>query len=104
MPWVDSSSEAPGQFRESVSFFPSLAEVLVSPDVLIHFLEQLLQSLWGLPGEVLSRRSWPKALNHGLNEFHLALWALVPSIARTFGHTPGGIPHGLACIGTGPEL
>jgi hypothetical protein len=68
MPRVDSSSEAPGHFQESVSFLPSLAEVIVSPDVLIHFLEQLLQSLWGLPGEVLSRRSWPKALNHGLND------------------------------------
>jgi hypothetical protein len=68
MPRVDSSSEALGHFRESVSFLPSLAEVVVSPDVLIHFLEQLLQSLWGLPGEVLSCRSWPKALNHGLND------------------------------------
>jgi hypothetical protein len=68
MPQVDSSSEAPGHLRESVSFFPSLAEVVVSPDVLIHLLKQLLQSLWGLPGEVLSRRSWPKTLNHGLND------------------------------------
>jgi hypothetical protein len=48
MPRVDSSSEAPGHLRESVSFLPSLAEVIVSPDVLIHLLKQLLQSLWGL--------------------------------------------------------
>jgi hypothetical protein len=68
MPRMDSSFEAPGHFRESVSFLPSLAEVVVSLDVFIHFLEQLLQSLWGLPSEVLSRRSWPKALNHGLND------------------------------------
>jgi hypothetical protein len=68
MPRVDSSSEAPGHFRESVSFLPSLAEIVVSPNVLIHLLKQLLQSLWGLPGKVLSRRSWPKALNHGLND------------------------------------
>jgi hypothetical protein len=68
MPRVDFSSEAPGHFRESISFLPSLAEVVVSPDVLIHFLEQLLQSLWGFPGKVLSRRSWPKALNHGFND------------------------------------
>ena len=68
MPRVDSSSEAPSHFQESVSFLPSLAEVVVSSDVLIHLLKQLLQSLWGLPGEVLSRRSWPKALNHGLND------------------------------------
>jgi hypothetical protein len=68
MPRVHSSSEAPGHFRESVSFLPSLAKVVVSLDVLIHLLKQLLQSLWGLPGEVLSHRSWPKALDHGLND------------------------------------
>ncbi len=71
MPRVDSSSEAPGHFRESVSFLPSLAEVVVSSDVLIHLLKQLLQSLRGLPGEVLSRRSWPKTLNHGLNDNYI---------------------------------
>jgi hypothetical protein len=68
MPRVDSSSKAPGHLRESVSFLPSLAKVVVSPDVFIHLLKQLLQSLWGLPGEVLSHRSWPKTLNHGLND------------------------------------
>jgi hypothetical protein len=47
MPRVDSSSEAPSYLRKSVSFLPSLAEVIVSPDVLIHFLKQLLQSLGG---------------------------------------------------------
>jgi hypothetical protein len=67
MPRVDSSSEAPGHLRESVSFLPSLAEVIVSPDVLIHLLKQLPQSLWGLSSEVLSRRSWTKTLDHGLN-------------------------------------
>jgi hypothetical protein len=45
-----------------------MAEVVVGPNVLIHLLKQLLQSLWGLPCEVLSRGSWPKTLNHGLNE------------------------------------
>jgi hypothetical protein len=68
MPRVDSSSKDPGYLREYVSFLPSLAEVVVSPDVLIHLLKQLLQSLWGLPGEVLSHRFWPKTLNHGLND------------------------------------
>jgi hypothetical protein len=68
MPRVDSSSEAPGHLRESISFLPSLAKVIVSPDVLIHFLKQLLQSLWWLPSEVLSHRSWPKTLDHGLND------------------------------------
>jgi hypothetical protein len=68
MPRVNSSSEAPSHLRESVSFLPSLAEVIVSPGVLIHLLKQLLQSLWGLSGEILSSRSWPKTLDHGLND------------------------------------
>jgi hypothetical protein len=68
MPQVDSSSEAPGHLREPVSFLHSLAEVIVSPDVLIHLLKQLLQSLWRLSSEVLGSRSWTKPLNHGLND------------------------------------
>ena len=68
MPGVESSSEAPSHLRIPVSFLPSLADIVVSSDVLIHLLKQLLQSFWGLPGEVLSRRFWPKALNHGLND------------------------------------
>jgi hypothetical protein len=68
MPRVNSPSEAPSHLRESISFLPSLAEVIVNPDVLIHFLKQLLQSLGGLPSEVLSRRPWPKTFNHGLND------------------------------------
>ena len=47
MPRVNSSSEAPGHLREPVSFLPSLAEVIVSPDVLIHLLKQLLESRGG---------------------------------------------------------
>jgi hypothetical protein len=68
MPRVDSPSEAPSLLRKSVSFLPSLSEVIISPDVLIHFLKQLLQGLEGFLGEVLGRRSWPKSLDHGLND------------------------------------
>jgi hypothetical protein len=68
VPRVDSPSEAPSHLRKSVSFLPSLSEVIVSPDVLIHFLKQLLQSLGRFPGEVLGCRSWPKTLDHGLND------------------------------------
>jgi hypothetical protein len=68
MPQMDSSSEAPGHFGESVRFLPSLAKIIVSPDVLIHLLKQLLQRLWGLPGEILGSRSWEKTLDHGLND------------------------------------
>jgi hypothetical protein len=68
MPRVDSSFEAPSHLRKCVSFLPSLAEVIVGPDVLIHFLKQLLQSLRGFPSEVLSHRPWPKTFDHGLND------------------------------------
>jgi hypothetical protein len=65
---MDSSSEAPSHLREPVSLLPSLAEVIVSPDVLIHLLKQLLQSLWRLSGEILGSRSWTKPLDHGLSD------------------------------------
>ncbi len=68
MPRVDSSFEAPGHLREHVRFLPSLAKVIVSPDVFIHLLKQLLQSLWGLSSEILGSRSWTKPLNHDLND------------------------------------
>jgi hypothetical protein len=68
MPRVDSSLEAPSHLRKPISFLPSLAEIIIGPDVFIHFLKQLLQSLRGFPCEVLSHRSWLKTLDHGLND------------------------------------
>jgi hypothetical protein len=105
MPRVDSSSKAPGHFRESVSFLPSLAEVVVSLDVLIHLLKKLHQSLWGLPGEVLSRRSWPKALNHGLNDNFIGHYVRLcpqsqqpPDIClEVFLMVLRALEHGLSC-------
>jgi hypothetical protein len=47
MPGVNSSSEAPGHLRKPVCFFPSLAEIIVGLDILIHLLKKLLQGLWG---------------------------------------------------------
>jgi hypothetical protein len=47
MPWVEPSSEAPGHLRIFVSFLPSLSEIVVSSDVLIHLQEKLLQGLGG---------------------------------------------------------
>jgi hypothetical protein len=44
---VDSPSEAPSHLKKSISFLPSLSEVVISLDVLTHFLKQLLQSLGG---------------------------------------------------------
>jgi hypothetical protein len=68
MPWMKSSFEAPGHLRKHVCFLPSLAEIIIGPDVLIHLLKELLQGLWGLPGKVLGYRSWPKPIDHGLND------------------------------------
>jgi hypothetical protein len=65
---VDSSSEAPGNLKKPICFFPSLAEIIISPDVSIHLLKKLLQGFRGFPGEILSHRSWPKPLDHGLND------------------------------------
>jgi hypothetical protein len=79
MPWVDSPSEAPGYFGEPVSFLPSLLKVIISANVFIHLLKQFLQGLRGLPGKVLGRRSWPKPLDHGLNDnFIRHCWRLCP--------------------------
>jgi hypothetical protein len=68
MPGVDSSSEAPSHFRKPVGFFPSLAKIIISPDVFIHILKKLLQGLWGFSDKILSHRSWSKPFNHGLND------------------------------------
>jgi hypothetical protein len=68
MPRVDSSSEAPSHFRKPIGFFPSLAKIIVSPDVIIHLLKELLQGLRGFLGKILGRRSWPKPFDHGLND------------------------------------
>ena len=68
MPTMESSSKAPGHLGVFVGFFPSLLKVIVSPDVLIHLLNKLLQSLGRFPGKELGRRSWPKTLDHGLND------------------------------------
>jgi hypothetical protein len=68
MPRVDSSSEAPSHFRKPIGFFPSLAEINIRSDVLIHILKKLLQGLRGFSSKVLSRRSWPKPFDHGLND------------------------------------
>ena len=54
MPRIESSSEAPGQLRKSESLLPSLAKIIVGTNILVHLLEQLLQSLRGFPSEVLS--------------------------------------------------
>ena len=79
MPRVDSPSEAPGHFGEPVSFLPSLTKVIISADVFIHLLKQFFQGLRGLPGEVLGRRSWPKPLDHGLNDNFIGhYWCLCP--------------------------
>jgi hypothetical protein len=79
VPWVNPPSESPGHLGESVSFLPSLTKVIFSVDVFIHLLKQFFQGLRGFPGEVLGRRSWPKPLDHGLNENFIGhCWRLCP--------------------------
>ena len=79
MPRVEPPSEAPGHFRKPESLLPSLAKIIIGPNVLVHLLEQLLQSLRRLPSEVLSRRSWSKSLDHGLNDNFIGhRWCLCP--------------------------
>jgi hypothetical protein len=67
MPRMKSSFEAPGHFRKPICFLPSLAEIIISPDVLIHLLKEFFQGMWWLPCKILGCRSWPKPLDHGLN-------------------------------------
>jgi hypothetical protein len=65
---MKSSSEAPGHFRKHVRFLPSLAKIVIGPDILVHLLKKLLQGMRGLPGKILGCRSWPKRLDHGLHD------------------------------------
>jgi hypothetical protein len=65
---MESSSEAPNHLRILVSLLPSLAKIIVSSDIFIHLLEELLQSLWWLPSKILCCRSWPKLLDHSFDD------------------------------------
>jgi hypothetical protein len=58
----------PGHLRKPVGFLPSLTKIIVTADVFIHLLKQLLQSLWRLSGKILGSRTWTKPLDHGLND------------------------------------
>jgi hypothetical protein len=69
---VKSSFEAPGHLRKHVGLLPSLAKIVVSPDVLIHLMKKLLQSLWRLPIKILSCMSGLKPLDNGLNDNFIA--------------------------------
>jgi hypothetical protein len=65
---MKSSSKAPSHFRIPICFFPSLAKIIISLDVLIHLLKEFLQGLWWLPCKILSCGSWSKHRDHGLND------------------------------------
>jgi hypothetical protein len=68
MPRMKPPSEALGHLGKLVGLLPSLAKIIVSSDVLIHLLKQLLQGLLRLPSKILGSRSWPKSLELGLND------------------------------------
>jgi hypothetical protein len=67
-PRMKPPSEAPSHLRKPIGLLRSLAKIIVGPDVLIHLLKQLLQCFWRLPSKILSCGSWPKSLDHGLND------------------------------------
>jgi hypothetical protein len=62
MPGMKSPSKAPSHLRKPVGFLPSLAKIIIGPDVLIHLLKELLQGLWRFPSKILSCRSWRSPL------------------------------------------
>jgi hypothetical protein len=68
MPSLEPSFEAPSHLGLSVGLFPSLPKVIISPDVLVHLLKKLFQSLWWLPGKILRRWSLLKPLDHSFND------------------------------------
>jgi hypothetical protein len=68
MPRMESSSDAPSHLRIPICFLPSLAEIIISSNILIHLLEKFLQGLWWLPCKILTCGSWSKPLDHGLND------------------------------------
>jgi hypothetical protein len=68
MPRVESLSKAPSHLRVSVGFFPSLPKVIVGSDVLVHFLEEILQGLWRLACKILCLGSWSEAFDHDLDD------------------------------------
>jgi hypothetical protein len=68
MPRMETSSEAHSHLRIPICFLPSLTEIIISSDVLIHLLKKLLQGLWWLSCKILSYGSWSKPLDHGLND------------------------------------
>jgi hypothetical protein len=41
-PGMKSPSKAPGHLRKPVGFLPSLAKIIIGPDVLIHLMKELL--------------------------------------------------------------
>jgi hypothetical protein len=68
VPWMKPPSKAPSHFRIPICFLPSLVEIIISADVLIHLLKEFLQGLWLLPCKILGCGSWPKPLDHCLDD------------------------------------
>jgi hypothetical protein len=45
----------------------SLSKVVVSPDIFVHLLQKLFQSLWRFSSKILCCLSCSKPLDHGFN-------------------------------------
>jgi hypothetical protein len=65
---VEPSSEAPSHLEVSVGLFSSLLKVVVGPDIFVHLLQKLLESLRRFSSKILCCWSWSKPLDHGFND------------------------------------
>jgi hypothetical protein len=83
MPRVEYPSEAPGHLVVFIGFFPSLPKVIMGPDVHVHLLQKLFQSLWWFLGEILGRRSRSEPFDHSFdNNLVQHRWRLSPEMQK----------------------
>jgi hypothetical protein len=60
-----------------------LLEVIVSPDVFVHLMEELFQGLWWLHGKILCCWSLSEPLDHSFNDnLVLHRWCLSPETQK----------------------
>jgi hypothetical protein len=66
--WDEVFLRSPWSFQKTCTLPHFFGENRYRPDVFIHLLKKLLKVLWGLPDKILGCRSWPKPLDHSLND------------------------------------
>jgi hypothetical protein len=68
MYWMKPSSEDPGDFGVSMELLPFLAEIIVNPYVVIHFLQQLFKGVRRIPWKIMSSWSWLEPFDDGFDD------------------------------------